>query len=315
MLVSGALLAAALCTQVEVHAAPTWLEADKHFRHGVELYKESNYAAALVEFQRAYEIDPKFQVLYNIGETQYQLQDYAGALATFRRYLDEGKNKIGFKRRKDVEAEIVTLSKRVAKLGVRTNEDGATISIDDVVVGTSPLEPIVVSAGRRKVTAALSGRVPVTRMIDLAGGDDETIELEIAPLPKPVEIVKPPPAPPPPPPSAVPMVIGWSVTGALVAGGAITGVLALGASSDLEDELARYPGDPVALGDAQSKSTGLALATDLLFGASIAAAAVSTYFTIDYLSQPTDADASGAAEGPSARLVVHPTGLGLVGRF
>ena len=61
----------------------------------------------------------------------------------------------------------------------------------------------------------------------------------------------------------------------------ITGVVALGASSDLEDELVRFPGDADALSSAKSDAFGFGLATDILMGTAVAAAAVSTYFTVD----------------------------------
>ena len=45
-------------------------EADEHFRVGVALYKEQSFAAALVEFRKAYAVLPDWHVLYNIGITQ-----------------------------------------------------------------------------------------------------------------------------------------------------------------------------------------------------------------------------------------------------
>ena len=64
-------------------------EADRHFQRGVALYVEADYRGALVEFERAYTLAPNGIVLFNVGETQYQLRDYAAALATFEHYLVE----------------------------------------------------------------------------------------------------------------------------------------------------------------------------------------------------------------------------------
>src|SRR3954469_14619078 len=64
-------------------------EAGKHFQRGVALYNEADYRAALVEFRRAYDIAPNAAVLYNIGQTYYQLQNYAAALTTLQHYLGE----------------------------------------------------------------------------------------------------------------------------------------------------------------------------------------------------------------------------------
>lgn len=308
---AAALLVGALTSWAPpADAAPKWMEADEHFRHGVALFKENNYRAALVEFQRAYEIDPKFQVLYNIGESQYQLQDYASALKTFERYLAEGGAKIGVKRKKDVEAEIVTLKGRVATIEVAVNEPGAIVAIDDVEIGKSPLEPITVSAGRRKITASLSGRVPVTQVVDVAGGDQKTIRLEIAPLA--TEKPEKPEKPRPPAPSPVAPIVTWSATGALAIGAVVTGVLALGASQELTDELERYPADPDKIDGAHGRAFTLGLTTDILIGTSVAAAGVAIYFTVDWSMK---SDEAAAPTRPAARLVVRPGGLALDGTF
>src|SRR5262245_33135148 len=84
------LFVAMLLGSLPASAGPGSVEADAHFKSGVLLYKEANYAAALAEFKRAYEIDPKYQVLYNIAESSYQLQDYAGALRNYQKYLEQG---------------------------------------------------------------------------------------------------------------------------------------------------------------------------------------------------------------------------------
>lgn len=311
-------------------AAP---DAGEHFKRGVQLYKEYDYAGALVEFQRAYDVDPKYQVLFNIAESHYQLQDYANALKAFQRYLDDGGTQIPAKRRKDVEAEIATLSKRIATLTIQTSEPGATVTIDDRAVGTSPLEPIVVSSGRRKISATLPGRAPATTTVDLAGGDKKTIALEIPPAPG---AGGPPAGTSPPPdeeePSPIPMVVMWSVTGAVAVGAVITGSLALGASSDVEEELGRFPGNADSLASASDSASTLGLVTDILIGTAVVSAGVATYFTVDYVFASEDGAAEEEAVPASdeeaarnrrahapptgtARVVVSPRGLAFAGTF
>src|SRR6185295_9813157 len=99
-------------------AYPSRQEADKHFEHGVSLYMEADYRAALVEFLRAYELAPNGVVLFNIGETQYQLRDYAAALATFERYLVESPQ--GDSHRQLVDANVKELRTRVGRLTITT---------------------------------------------------------------------------------------------------------------------------------------------------------------------------------------------------
>ena len=298
----------ALASVASVAHADTRSEADEHFRRGVDLYRDKDYATALVEFQRAYEIAPDVKTLYNIAGLQGTLQDYAGALKSFERYLSEGGKKLPVQRRREVEKEIEKLKQRVATLKITANEPGAVVTVDDRPAGTTPLaEPVVVSAGRRKITVTLAGRPPVTEVRDLAGGDVATVAVTI-PAPETrveVQVVRQEG------PSIVGPAIAWAGTGALVAGVVVTGVLALGASSDLKDKLVAYPADPSAISAAHSKALGLGIANDVLTGLAVASGGVAIWLTVR--RQRAAADAQTPA--PSARLVVYPNGVGIAGSF
>ena len=74
-------------------------EAKSHFQRAVDLFHEADFRAALIEFQRAYDAAPNYKVLYNLGQTAQELQDYAGALKAFRGYLDGGGREIPAARR------------------------------------------------------------------------------------------------------------------------------------------------------------------------------------------------------------------------
>lgn len=303
-----ALFWALSATSAAAHADSA-ADADKHFRRGVERYKDNDYAAALVEFQRAYETQPSYQVLYNVGETQYQMQDWAAALKTFQRYLTEGGKRISWKRKKDVEKEIEKLKQRVATLTITTTEPGAKITVDDIAVGDSPLaEPVLVSSGKRKITAALPGRPPVTEMVELAGGDVKDLKLTIPIVASKIEVVtKESPS------IAVPLA-AWAATGAIVTGAVVTGVLALGASGDVKDKLAAYPADPQAIESAHKKAIAFSVATDVLTAAAIAAGGVSIWLTVKHRRDAAEQSAPAPA-APSARLVVLPRGVSIAGTF
>src|SRR6185369_5369446 len=111
-------------------------DAGKHFQRGVALYTEADYRAALVEFRRAYETAPNPAVLYNIGQTYYQLQNYAAALMTLQRYLTEAGP--AALHRKEVEQTLETLQSRVGKVTITTNLAGTDIAIDDEPAGKTP---------------------------------------------------------------------------------------------------------------------------------------------------------------------------------
>ncbi|WP_437531268.1 PEGA domain-containing protein [Sorangium sp. So ce726] len=303
-------------------------EADARFRRGVELYNEVDYGAALTEFRRAYELAPAYQVLFNIAGTCYQLKDYACALRAFERYLADGGEQIPGGRRAEVERDIAVLRSRVATVEISTSAPDVEISVDGVPVGKTPLrEPLLMSAGRRRIVAEAPGRPAVLRVVDVAGGDHVQLKIELpeARAPQgPGEGAGGAPAPPPAPPGALPMdraprqqrsvpVFPWLATGALAVGAATTGVLALGASGDLVAELDRYPGDARAIERTRARSKALALTTDLLAGAAVLAGGISIYLTVAGAG-PERADGERASS-PPVTLKIAPASLELAGSF
>lgn len=215
-----------------LHADPSPMEeAGKHFERGVSLYEEADYRAALVEFRRAYEIAPNAVVLYNIGETYYQLQNYAAALTALERYLAESGEQA--EHRADVAKTIDILKTRVGKVEITTNVPGCEITVDDEFVGKTPFTaPVSISIGRRKITAMRAGLPPDTRFVEVAAGD--TVKAQLA-LVAPVEKAPEPIVAAQPAGGTNLATAGWITTGALGAGALVFGALAWKASSDLKD--------------------------------------------------------------------------------
>jgi hypothetical protein len=270
-------------------------EARAHYKKGLDLYDESDFDAALIEFQRAYDTAPAYKILYNIALVQRQLKDYAGSLRSFKRYLDDGGKRIDAKRITEVEREIEKLQGRVAEVKLTTNVEGAEVLVDDLEVGKTPLdEPLSVNAGKRKISVTKSGYATASRVIKVAGGDNVDLELELkkssggaapaAPAGKPPAPDKPPvkeePEPEPEAEGSSFPWVPWAITGALGAGAGVFAVLTLSAQSDLKNER-----DSVTtrekLDDAESKTKTFALVTDVLLAATVVSAGIALYITLD----------------------------------
>jgi hypothetical protein len=269
-------------------------EANVHFQRAVGLYSEADYKAALVEFKKAYEIAPHVTVLYNLGQTYYQLQNYAEALSTFERFLAEG----GTAHRQEVENAVNVLKSRVGKLDITTTTPGWEISVDDEVVGKTPLpKPIGVSIGKRKISATKSGEPSQTRFVEVAAGETTAVALssnaagggsgtqnggssdqagpQVSKGTSPL------------------LIVGWVGTGLLAAGAVVTGILASGAESDLDEARNKFPGDKADIDSKASTTTTLAITTDVLAITAIVLGGVSLYFT---LKSPSSGSGGKAAK-------------------
>ena len=286
------MLAAALALSAAAVLASTTARADdasnrqasKHFQRGVALYGEADYRAALVEFKRAYTVAPNPAVLYNVGETQYQLQDYAAALTTFEHFLAEASSGDGH--RAEVEGDVEILRARVGHMTITTIPAGAEVTIDDQPVGKTPLDrALLVSIGHRKVAASLTGRPAITRYVDVAADDSLSVTLQ---LPEPAEPVSAP-APrlethavettPPSHGGTTLRWLGWTATGALAAGAVTSGILGLHESHALETARATFPVSSQTLNhDAQLTST-YAIVADSLAAAAFVVGSVTLLST------------------------------------
>jgi hypothetical protein len=307
-LLSAPLAPLAYAADAPAGAASPMKEAGKHFQRGVALYTEADYRAALVEFRRAYDVAPNAAVLYNIGQTHYQLQNYAAALSTLERYLTE--SGAGAAHRPEVEQTIETLRARVGKVEVATNVPGCEVTVDDELVGKTPLaQAVLVSIGRRKITAMYQGRPPETRFVEVAAGDTVKLALTLAD-PQGQGDAQPPgatsvatAAPSASGPSQGLLTAGWITTGVLAAGAITTGILALSASSDLKSAHTTYPESHDDLSKKASRVATFSTVADVLGIAGVVVGGVTLYFTLTR---------SRAGE---VRVGVAPRGIQLGGTF
>jgi hypothetical protein len=278
-LVGLLLVAAPARAQTETPAK----EASRHFQRGVDLYGEGDVRGALVEFKRAYALLPRAIVLYNIGQAEYQLQEYAASLKTLEKFLAEtGPN---VPHRAEVQQAIEILKGRVGKIALTTDRNECEVTIDDQSVGTTPLpEPVLVSVGRRRVTVACAGSERVTRDLEVPAGDTVSLALKLAPAPAPVASV---PAPltvtrslnstAPAPAMSRGTMAGWIVTAGLAAATVSVYGAALVESRRLDRLRRTYPVSFAQLNDKARLASRLALAGDILAVSTLAAAGVSAY--------------------------------------
>jgi hypothetical protein len=186
-------------------------EAGERFKRGVKLQEEGNPEAAIIEFERAYQLAPNYRVLYNIGVIYRDRGDKANALRTFEKYLADGGSEIDAKRRKEVEADVVRLRDVVAQVTLKVTPPGVEVTIDDNPVLPGQInQPILVNVGRRRFEATKEGYTSQSKFLTLAGGDKVVVELtlkEIKAQPATTVILSsapPPPTAPPPPRSSAP---------------------------------------------------------------------------------------------------------------
>lgn len=313
-------LASIAATPTEAHAqgAPGVEEGRTRFLRGIEMYKEGNFHAALAEFRAAYAAAPSYRIHYNLGQTLYQLQDYAGAVGSFEQYLSEGGDKVDHDRKKEVENDLAKLRPRVARLTIVVNVPNAELLIDDEPRGKVEKKPALVSAGRRRVAVTASGYQTETRVLDVAGTQQLSLEFELKPIgggssargdDRPSggsdsTVLRPK--------SRTWFYVGLTSTVVLAGGAGVMAIVTSGNKSEYEKAL-EVPNNKSEIDAKKSSTKTTALVGDILGGTAIVAGGLTILAYV--LTSGTEPVPKTGRSGVVVRPLVGPTSMGLSGTF
>lgn len=285
--------------------APDVEQARKHFGQGLKLYKDADFDAALVQFERAYALKPNFKVLYNIAQCEFELHQYVEARDALARYLKDGAGNIDAERKAAVETDLTDLQRRVARLLLVVNVRGATVYVDGKRRGVTPLEgPLDVSEGQRTISIETPERGTKQRVVRVAGGEQQTVNVDFEAIRTPAVDARSRTAAPRP--SGLGAGFWASGIGALAlgAGAGVTGYLALATQAERNDDRKRPGVTRRELDDDRRRVKNFALATDILAAGALLCAGTATVISLTRESEPQQWG-----------LGVGPTNLELRGRF
>ena len=229
--------AGAAPANAQTGSADAATEAGEAFELGSRLFEEQNWSGALASFQRAYELQPHYSVLFNMGYCLRELHRYPEALDAFQRYLTDGADQVRPDKRAEAEQFIADLRSFISHVRITADVDGAEILVNDQSRGASPLaEPLGLGAGHYVVVGRAPGRRDARVEFDLGAGEEREIALALEPLE-----TTPPPPPPPPPPGGGEMEtpgwytdwLGWTLGGVGIVAGVLGGLMV---SSGLDDQ-------------------------------------------------------------------------------
>jgi tetratricopeptide (TPR) repeat protein len=296
-------------------ADPTLKAARMHFRLGVDLYREGNYAGALIEFRTAYETRPNYKLLYNLAQCCIELHQYGAAADYLRRYLEDSEGALPSEQRDEANQTLGWLEMRVVRVEVIASQPDAEIYVDDTWIGNGPTaQAIQLDVGWHKFAAKKVGLPPVEAVIDITAGRQQPILLEFParPIPKQSHARRAPPQAEPERAGWMsnPLFISTAAATALLATGAVTlSVLSLTAANDYAAARDHWVA-PDAVEQLRSRAQTRALAADILWCATLASAALATVVLLD-----SHDESAPEHPAPSASLVVAPLRLTFRGAF
>ena len=181
---AGAL--ALICSTLVSHAgadpAAARVEARERFDRGLKLVNQGDNEGAVAEFQRAYDLSPHPVVLYNLGLVLAATSQPVEAVETFDRLLS-APGDLPPEQLARVRDERARQAARIGEIEVAVNVTGASVELDGVEVGTTPLRaPLRVAGGAHVVGAVARGHAPLRRRVSVAGQARVQVQLDLVPI-------------------------------------------------------------------------------------------------------------------------------------
>lgn len=227
------------------------------FDEGRTLMDEKKFPQACAKFEASQKIGPKASTALNLGVCYDKIQKFATAWSTFGTAATLAKREGHAEREKYAREQMAAMEEKLAKLTIHVGNSvaGLQVMLDDKPVieamyGTAlPIDP-----GPHKLSATAPGKKPWSKEIVVPAEkasltetipmleDSEAVTPTPIPTPTPTpaqETTPQPPVQPPPPPArsgTSPLVyIGFSLGGAGVVIGTITGIVAIANTSSIKD--------------------------------------------------------------------------------
>jgi hypothetical protein len=149
--------------------------AKAEFQAGLDADKRKDYASAIAHYQRAYELAPHENALFNIAVDFERLGELRDAATYYGRYLDDAGDT---EDRAKVTRLIDSLRKRPSQVSIRSSPPGAEISIDGSPAGRAPVTREL-AGGTHTITAVL-GELRSQRQISVEYAEPADVVLSLA---------------------------------------------------------------------------------------------------------------------------------------
>jgi hypothetical protein len=179
-----ALIFSAVPARGQTETADATTTARSHFQQGLARARVGDVTAALHEFEAAYAAAPHFSVLYNIGQARATLGRYVEAAASFERYLADGGEQVGAKRREEVETLLEAARSRIGQLRLVVEEEaGARVWLDGVELSRERWgAPIPLSVGEHSLLYTDGAKPPESSHVTIAAETIVEARLQTTPL-------------------------------------------------------------------------------------------------------------------------------------
>jgi hypothetical protein len=188
---AGLALGLAICS---VAGAQETNEEDAFIRRGLQLRKQGNDRAALLELQRAYEVGRSPRAAAQLGFAEQALGMWPQAEAHVGEALRARDDHWVRKNRVTVEQALATIRAHVGRVEIVGGEPGAQVTVNGQAAGALPLaDAIAVSAGPVEIEVRAAGFAPSVKTVNVAVGEYARVPFTLQPRAVQARVPQPPP--------------------------------------------------------------------------------------------------------------------------
>jgi hypothetical protein len=189
-------------------------------------------AEARALFLRAHALWPSARTLRTLGMTAFELRMYPQALSELQAAFDDPRRPLPPEQRAQVAGLIEQARGYVGRYRLQLEPRDAELWLDGSRV--QPTETLVLGVGMHQLRARAPGYGEIRRELIVEGREDETLVLHLELTGPQPSAASAKPAPRPEAPSHIPAIIAFSVAGAGVVVGTLSGLIAYSKKHDTD---------------------------------------------------------------------------------
>jgi hypothetical protein len=162
--------------------APASADVQQDIEAGKQFTIDRDFGSAWLRFSHAYEVTRDPKLLVEMAGCERSMQQYARAARYLEQAFASPPPGLSAAEASDAHALYNAVLPSLGHVRVSVDPPGASIAVDDVVIGQAPLSgEVLVDPGERRFRITKPGFVEFTSSITTAGGEQKLLDVKLQP--------------------------------------------------------------------------------------------------------------------------------------
>jgi tetratricopeptide (TPR) repeat protein len=145
-------------------------------------FERGNFVDAREQFLRAHKIFPNARTLRALGKAEFELKSYADAVTHLQLALDSSVRPLTAQQRLETQVLLERAHRHLARYTFITAPPDAELTLDGIAPPLDAQHSLLLSEGPYRLEVRAEGYVPLRRELQVTGGINERLSLELTAL-------------------------------------------------------------------------------------------------------------------------------------